>query len=301
MSLACDGHREADGQPWIWRTRTSWVRRRCVALATSSGRAGRLVAAGTDAADRRRVVRQDREPTRDAGVVATRGAAVRAAGMSRASTQRLRSQRSSVAARLGETVGAGDGAARRCASAALPGVPGVRGWRRSSEVPPAAAQACGGAFINWESALRRLDAERYFFPSRFFPRPAAARPSTAVLADYYGHVIAPDNKVCAWVQIDLIDARPGVRGARRPARELRRSFADRAERRGVVVDAMTARCPVCPPCVCCPRRAGPPLFDPPSVRVVVRRPAAAASPQLAIPPRGTTPRAAAPYISRDPS
>ena len=94
-----DGHREADGQPWIWRARTSWVRRRCVALATSSGRAGRLVAAGTDAADHRRVVRQDREPTRDAGVVATRGAAVRAAGMSRASTQRLRSQRSSVAAR----------------------------------------------------------------------------------------------------------------------------------------------------------------------------------------------------------
>lgn len=36
--------------------------------------------------------------------------------------------------------------------------------------------ACGGAFDNWEN--------------------------------YYGHVIAPDNKVCAWVQIDLIDIVP---------------------------------------------------------------------------------------------
>jgi len=41
--------------------------------------------------------------------------------------------------------------------------------------------ACGGAFDSWEN--------------------------------YYGHVIAPDNKVCAWVQIDLIDIVPPPRSA----------------------------------------------------------------------------------------
>ena len=43
------------------------------------------------------------------------------------------------------------------------------------------AQACGGCFPDWER--------------------------------YYGHVIAPDNRVCAWVQIDLIDVVPKKKGA----------------------------------------------------------------------------------------
>ena len=42
------------------------------------------------------------------------------------------------------------------------------------------AQACGGCFPDWER--------------------------------YYGHVIAPDNRVCAWVQIDLIDVVPKKKG-----------------------------------------------------------------------------------------
>lgn len=33
--------------------------------------------------------------------------------------------------------------------------------------------ACGGSFVSWET--------------------------------YYGHIIAPDNKVCAWIQINRID------------------------------------------------------------------------------------------------
>ena len=41
-------------------------------------------------------------------------------------------------------------------------------------------QACGGCFPDWER--------------------------------YYGHVIAPDNRVCAWVQIDLIDVVPKKKG-----------------------------------------------------------------------------------------
>ena len=42
------------------------------------------------------------------------------------------------------------------------------------------AQACGGCFPDWER--------------------------------YYGQVIAPDNRVCAWVQIDLIDVVPKKKG-----------------------------------------------------------------------------------------
>ena len=41
-------------------------------------------------------------------------------------------------------------------------------------------QACGGCFPDWERD--------------------------------YGHVIAPDNRVCAWVQIDLIDVVPKKKG-----------------------------------------------------------------------------------------
>ena len=43
-------------------------------------------------------------------------------------------------------------------------------------------QACGGCFPDWER--------------------------------YYGHVIAPDNRVCAWVQIDLIDVVPKKGGGK---------------------------------------------------------------------------------------
>ena len=46
---------------------------------------------------------------------------------------------------------------------------------------PQLTQACGGCFPDWER--------------------------------YYGHVIAPDNRVCAWVQIDLIDVVPKKKGA----------------------------------------------------------------------------------------
>mmetsp|Transcript_7618 Transcript_7618/g.23974 ORF Transcript_7618/g.23974 Transcript_7618/m.23974 type:complete len:94 (-) Transcript_7618:74-355(-) len=45
--------------------------------------------------------------------------------------------------------------------------------------------ACGGSFVDWEG--------------------------------YYGHVIAPDNKVCAWVQIDLIDVVPNKKKPAAPA------------------------------------------------------------------------------------
>ena len=41
--------------------------------------------------------------------------------------------------------------------------------------------ACGGCFPDWER--------------------------------YYGHVIAPDNRICAWVRIDLIDVVPPKAGA----------------------------------------------------------------------------------------
>ena len=55
---------------------------------------------------------------------------------------------------------------------------GTRARRRSDK--PHHAQACGGCFPDWER--------------------------------YYGHVIAPDNRVCAWVQIDLIDVVPKKKG-----------------------------------------------------------------------------------------
>ena len=73
-------------------------------------------------------------------------------------------------------------------------------------------QACGGAFDNWESASRGVRRER-----KIFPRVARRRDPRAP-ADYYGHVIAPDNKVCAWVQIDLIDARRAASRAAAPRR-----------------------------------------------------------------------------------
>ena len=46
---------------------------------------------------------------------------------------------------------------------------------------PVRPQACGGCFPDWER--------------------------------YYGHVIAPDNRICAWVRIDLIDVVPPKAGA----------------------------------------------------------------------------------------
>jgi hypothetical protein len=95
-------------------------------------------------------------------------------------------------------------------------------------------QACGGAFDNWESASRGVRRER-----KIFPRVARRRDPRAP-ADYYGHVIAPDNKVCAWVQIDLIDARRAASRAAVPRRTP--PFADRAverERALGVVGAMT--------------------------------------------------------------
>ena len=95
-------------------------------------------------------------------------------------------------------------------------------------------QACGGAFDNWESASRGVRRER-----KIFPRVARRRDPRAP-ADYYGHVIAPDNKVCAWVQIDLIDARRAASRAAVPRRNP--PFADRAverERALGVVGAMT--------------------------------------------------------------
>mmetsp|Transcript_2210 Transcript_2210/g.5173 ORF Transcript_2210/g.5173 Transcript_2210/m.5173 type:complete len:115 (+) Transcript_2210:87-431(+) len=56
-----------------------------------------------------------------------------------------------------------------------------------ASLPPVALEngalecpACGGCFPDWER--------------------------------YYGHVIAPDNRVCAWVQIDLIDVVPKKKG-----------------------------------------------------------------------------------------
>ena len=55
---------------------------------------------------------------------------------------------------------------------------GTRARRRSDG--PQRTQACGGCFPDWER--------------------------------YYGHVIAPDNRVCAWVQIDLIDVVPKKKG-----------------------------------------------------------------------------------------
>ena len=55
---------------------------------------------------------------------------------------------------------------------------GTRTRRRSDKSHH--AQACGGCFPDWER--------------------------------YYGHVIAPDNRVCAWVQIDLIDVVPKKKG-----------------------------------------------------------------------------------------
>ena len=55
---------------------------------------------------------------------------------------------------------------------------GPRARRRSDG--PQRTQACGGCFPDWER--------------------------------YYGHVIAPDNRVCAWVQIDLIDVVPKKKG-----------------------------------------------------------------------------------------
>ena len=55
---------------------------------------------------------------------------------------------------------------------------GTRARRRSDKSHH--AQACGGCFPDWER--------------------------------YYGHVIAPDNRVCAWVQIDLIDVVPKKKG-----------------------------------------------------------------------------------------